>query len=146
MVVAVAHLTIAAIWLGSMVYSLLVVQPRVARFFPDESRREEFLLALAHGNRWRVVALVGVLMLSAVAVILTWPRVMTGYATALVLYAAAAAVFVNVSWRHWPSRVFALPDELAGFRRRLRIQAWAMLGLVGLAFIVTLSVSVAARS
>ena len=49
MVVAVAHLTIAAIWLGSMVYSLLVVQPRVARFFPDESRREEFLLALAHG-------------------------------------------------------------------------------------------------
>ena len=33
MPVAVAHLTIAATWLGSMVYSLLVVQPRIARFF-----------------------------------------------------------------------------------------------------------------
>jgi hypothetical protein len=69
MVVAVAHLTIAATWLGSMVYSLLVVQPRVALFFTDESRREEFLLALAHGNRWRVVAVVGALMLSAVVMV-----------------------------------------------------------------------------
>lgn len=48
---AVMHLTLAGAWLGSMVYSLGVVQPRVARFFHDEQRREEFLLALAHGNR-----------------------------------------------------------------------------------------------
>ena len=145
MVVAVAHLTLAAIWLGSMTYSLVVVQPRVARFFADGDRREEFFARLAHGNRWPVVALVITLMLSAVAVMVSTPRVVAGYGAALVLYAGAAAVFYNVSWRHWPARVFALPQELPGFQRRLRFQAWAMLGLVGAAFIAALSVSVGAR-
>jgi hypothetical protein len=139
---AVVHLMIAAGWLGSMGYSLLVVQPRVARFFTDDAQREEFLLALAHGNRRGVVAVVTALALSAILTIVTWPRVATAYAVALVPYAAATAVFVNVSWRHWPARVFALPGELPGFRRRLRIQAWAMCGLVGLAFTLTLSASV----
>jgi hypothetical protein len=139
---AIIHLTIAAGWLGSMAYSLLVVQPRVARFFTDDGRREEFLLALAHGNRRGVVAVVTALVLTAVAVMVTWPAVATAYAVALVPYAAATGVFVNVSWRHWPARVFALPGELPGFRRRLRLQAWAMLGLVGAAFALTLSASV----
>lgn len=143
--IAVAHLTIAAVWMGSMTYSLFVVQPKADRFFTDESRREEFLVALAHGNRWRVVAMIGVLVLSAVAVMATWPEVIAGYAVAIGLYVAATCVFAQVSWRHWPARVFALPEELAGFRRRLRIQAWTMLGLVGTAFVVALSVSVAAR-
>ncbi|GLY77148.1 hypothetical protein [Actinoallomurus iriomotensis] len=139
---AIVHLTIAAVWLGSMAYSMFVVQPRVARFFTDESRREEFLLVLAHGNRRGVVAVVTGLSLSAVAVMATWPAVATAYAVALVPYAAATGVFVNVSWRHWPARVFALPEELPRFRRRLRAQAWAMLVLVGVAFALTLSASV----
>ena len=140
---AVVHLTVAALWLGSMAYSLAVVQPRVARFFPDEQRREEFLLALAHGNRWPVVVLVVTIMVSAAGVMATSPlRVVIGYAVAVVLYAASAAVFADVSWRHWPARVFALPGELASFRRRLQVRAWAMFGLVGVAFVTALSVSV----
>jgi len=140
--VAVAHLTIAATWLGSMVYSLLVVQPRIARFFPDAGRREAFLVALAHGNRWPVVAVVTALVVSGAIVIATRPPLAAGYAVALVLYLAAAAVFANVSWRHWPARVFALPEELAGYQRRLRLQAWTILGLVAVAFVIALSVSV----
>jgi hypothetical protein len=139
MVVAVAHLTLSAIWLGSMVYSLIVVQPRVASFFADEDRHEEFLLVLAHGNRWPVVAVICALTLSAGYVIVTMPGLAGAYAIALVLYAAAGALFCEVSWRHWPARVFALPQELPRFRRRLRCQAWIMLGLVGAAYIVALS-------
>lgn len=140
---AVAHLTVAAAWFGSMLYSLTVVQPRVALFFPDEARREEFLITLAQGNRWRVLALIGALVLTAAAVVVTAPRTIAiGYAAALVLYAAATAVFVNVSWRHWPARVFALPEELPGFRRSLLLRARVMLVLVGAAFLTALSVSV----
>lgn len=143
LILAVAHLTIAAVWLGSMTYSLSVVQPKVAVFFADEQRREEFLTTLANGNRWKVVGLVSALVLTAVGVIGTATRpVATGYAVALVLYLSASAVFVNVSWRHWPARVFALPAELPTFQRSLRIQAWAMCLLVGTAFLVALSVSV----
>jgi hypothetical protein len=143
---AIVHLTLAAIWLGSMSYSLTVVQPRVARFFTDAGRREEFLTTLAHGNRWRVVGLVAALVLTALGVIVSAPRtVATGYAVVLVLYLAAAAIFVNVSWRHWPARVFALPSEVPGFQRALRRQAWAMCALVAAAFGTALIVSVAAR-
>jgi hypothetical protein len=143
-VLLVAHVVLVATWFGAMAYSLGVVQPRVAKFFPDERRREDFLLVLAHGNRWRVVALLAMITATCVAVVITAPARATavGYAVSLVLYAAAGGIFAHVSWRHWPARVFALPAELAGFRRRLRVQAVAMLALVGAAFVVALSVSV----
>ncbi|MBV8931273.1 MAG: hypothetical protein JOZ47_17125 [Kutzneria sp.] len=136
----VAHLTMAAVWLGSMTYSLAVVQPKTARFFPSERAREDFLVVLAHGNRWRVVALVAALLITDTAL-----YVLTGgfgYLTALPLYAIAGGIFVHVSWRHWPARVFALDHELAGYRKRLRIMATTMTALVGAAFLVVLTWSV----
>jgi hypothetical protein len=138
-VFAIVHLTVAALWLGSMGYSLTVVQPRVARFFADDARREEFLTALAQGNRWRVVGLIAALLVTALGVVLTAPRrVALGYVVALALYLGAAAIFWYVSWRHWPARVFALPAEVPGFQRVLRRLAWAMCVLVGVAFVTAL--------
>ncbi|GAB2856211.1 hypothetical protein GCM10027176_68170 [Actinoallomurus bryophytorum] len=140
--VIVAHLTIAAVWLGSMVYSLVVVQPRVERFFPDAERREEFLVTLANGNRRPVVALVAALLLTDLSILVIRPEVRLGYGVALVLHLLAGSVFAHVSWRHWPARVFALPEELPGYQHRLRRLAWTILGLVAAAFVTTLSVSV----
>lgn len=142
--VIVAHLTIAAIWLGSMVYSLIVVQPRVERFFPDPGSREEFLVALANGNRRPVVALIAGLLATDLEILLVRPDVRLGYGIALLLHLVAGALFVHVSWQHWPARVFALPEELPGFQRRLRRLAWTILALVGTAFLTTLSVTVSA--
>ena len=145
MVVAVAHLTIAAIWLGSMSYSLIVVQPRVARFFADEGRREEFLTTLAQGNRWPVVGLIAALVLTAAALALgATGAASAGYAVVVVLYLGAAAVFYDVSWRHWPARVFALPEELPRFRRGLALRARTMLVLVAAAFLTALTMSLTA--
>ncbi|WP_223166763.1 hypothetical protein [Nonomuraea sp. SYSU D8015] len=132
-ILLILHLTAAAVWFGAMAYSLAVVQPRITRFFPTPRAREDFLLLLAQGNRWKVAPLIGFLALSGLAL---------GLAVPAVLYLAAGVVFVNVSWRHWPSRLFALPEELPGYQRRLRVQAWTMLGLVGAAFVVALAVSV----
>jgi hypothetical protein len=137
----IAHLTIAAVWLGSMVYSLVVVQPRVDRFFPDASRREEFLVTLANGNRRPVVALVAALLVTDLAILVTRPDVRLGFGIALVLHLLAGAVFTHVSWRHWPARVFAVAEELPGFQHRLRLLAWTILVLVGAAFLTALSVS-----
>jgi len=140
----VVHLTMAATWLGAMAYSLMVVQPKVALFFTDERQREDFLTTLAHGNRWRVVALIGALVVTAAGVAAVSPRrVAAGYLVALVCYLGAAAVFGNVSWRHWPARVFALAEELPRFRRSLRVQAWTILALVTAAFVSALTASVA---
>jgi hypothetical protein len=127
-----------------MTYSLAVVQPRSARFFHDDDQLEEFLAVLAHGNRWRVLAMAATLIAAATAIIAVCPfggaRVVYGIALALDL--AATAVFVHVSWRHWPARVFALPEERPEFRRKLKMHARAIWLLVGAAFVLTLVASV----
>lgn len=126
-----------------MLYSLAVLQPKAARFFADVSLREDFLRTLAHGNRWPVTALITALTVTAATVVGTAPGpVAAGFAVTLVLDLVAAAVFYHVSWRHWPARVFALPDELPGYQRRLRMLAWTMLSLAGAGFLVALAAGV----
>jgi hypothetical protein len=143
MLFAIAHLTIAAVWLGSMVYSLAVVQPKVARFFDDIQRREEFITTLAQGNRWRVVGLIVALIATAAATIVTTSRAAIGYAVVIGLYAVASAIFVYISWRHWPARVFARPEDLPWLHRQFRFLARTMLALVAAAFLTASIVSIA---
>ncbi|GAA1039046.1 hypothetical protein GCM10009557_56670 [Virgisporangium ochraceum] len=132
------HSGIGAVWLGSMVYSLGVVQPRIGRLFGDPAKAEDVYRELAAGNRWRVVAMIVFLGLSGAALILgggdrttTWWALI---AAKVALLLAAAALFWWVSWRGWPARVFALPEELAPLQRRFRRTAIVMTALVGLAF------------
>jgi hypothetical protein len=136
------YLALTTLWLGSMVYSLVVVQPRIARFFRDDEQREEFLVVLANGNRWPVVALIVGLVLSGGAVALVgFEAVSAGYTVAVGLDLVAAAIFVDVSWRHWPARIFALAEELPGFRRRLTVRATTMTALIGVSYVVAAAVS-----
>lgn len=141
-IVELAYLGLTTLWLGSMVYSLVVVQPKIARFFSDDERREEFLVALANGNRWPVVALAAGLVLTGGTVAIAGDgAVSVGYAVAVGLDLVAAAIFVDVSWRHWPARVFALPEELPGFRRALTVRATTMTVLIALSYVVAMAVS-----
>jgi hypothetical protein len=134
------HIGIGAVWLGSMVYSLGVVQPRIGRLFGDPAKAEDVYRELAAGNRWRVVAMIVFLGLSGAALVLdksdrtaTW-WVLIAAKTALLL--AAAGCFWWVSWRGWPARVFALPAELPALHRRFRRVALFMTALVGAAFVL----------
>jgi hypothetical protein len=140
----VIHAGLAAVWLGGMAYSLTVVQPKVARFFAtDDDRHEEFVALIAEGNRWQVIVLIAALAGSGLAL---WA--MDDYADIAAhgvkagLLAVTTAIFWYVSWRHWPRRVFALPDERPALRRQLRTLAWTMTVLVGAAFVIGVSVSV----
>ena len=140
MILEAVYLLPAAVWTGSMTYSLAVVQPRSARFFHDDDQLEEFLTVLAHGNRWRVLAMAATLIVSAAAIIAVcpWDGARVVYGIALALDVAATGVFLHVSWRHWPARFFALPEERPEFRRKLRLSARAILGLVGAGFVLAL--------
>jgi hypothetical protein len=143
MVLVVIHAGVAALWLGSMAYSLFVVQPRLAGMLgttggDDPARVEDAQRELAQGNRWPVVGLIAVLWLTGIGLVLVdagdgwwW----AGVALKAALLAAATALFWWVSWRGWPRRVFALPDELPGLQRRFRAVALTMLGLIGTAFV-----------
>jgi hypothetical protein len=141
-IVQLVYLVLTTLWLGSMVYSLVVVQPKVARFFRDDEQREEFLVVLANGNRWPVVGLVVGLLLSGGGVAIAGSgAVSVGFTLAVGLDLVAAGIFVDVSWRHWPARIFALPEEIPGFRRRLTVRAATMTVLIGVSYVVALAVS-----
>ena len=57
----------AAVWLGAMVHSLAVVQPRAQRFLGSAERYEAFAAELAAGARWKVLGLCGALGASGIA-------------------------------------------------------------------------------
>lgn len=144
-VLVVAHATVGALWLGAMAYSLFVVQPRLGRMVGgDPSRVEDAQRELAHGNRWPVVGMISVLWLTGIALVVIdagggwwW----AGVAVKAVLLAAATGLFWWISWRGWPRRVFALPDELPGLQRRFRMVALTMFGLVGAGFVAGVLIS-----
>jgi Flp pilus assembly protein TadB len=133
------HAGVGALWLGAMAYSLFTVQPKLAAMVGGDAERvEDAQRILAHGNRWRVVGLIGTLWATGIALaVVVTPRDWPVVAAKAVLLAAASALFWWVSWRGWPRRVFALPDELPALQRRFRRAATAMLGLVGIAFVIS---------
>jgi putative copper export protein len=122
-----AHVVVAAVWLGAMAYSLAIVQPRAARFLADERRTEELAAVLAAGARRKVLAVIAFIALSGVALVLIAPAgERSGAWWALIavkagLLGVALGVFAHVSWRLWPARLFAGPDEP---RRCGRGSAW----------------------
>jgi Flp pilus assembly protein TadB len=144
-VLILVHLGVGAVWLGGMLYSLFVVQPRIPRVLPDPVRAEDLYRELGAGNRWRVVGLIGVLALSGLLLLyiqsghssLWWAVV----AAKVLLLVAASVLFWWVSWRGWPRRVFALPEELPAEQARFRRVALAMAGLVGIAFFLGIAAS-----
>jgi uncharacterized membrane protein len=131
-----AHVLAAAVWLGAMAYSLAVVQPRSRRFLEDEGSREAFAATLAAGARYPVLGLIALLALSGGALAALggdagrpegwWALVAIKGA----VLAAALAIFAWVSWRLWPARLFAAPEELGAIRRRFAIAAATLTGLV----------------
>lgn len=134
----VVHLMAAVAWLGAMAYSLIVVQPRIARAVPDPTRAEELYRELAAGNRWPVVGLLGGLALTGIGLVVVIDGRPAGWwaviAAKALLWVVASGLFWWVSWRAWPRRLFALPAELPAQQARFRRVALAMLAVVGLAF------------
>jgi hypothetical protein len=132
------HVGVGALWLGSMGYSLFVVQPRVRRVLPDPVSAEEFYRELAAGNRWRVIGLIAVLAGSGFGLLFIHNGRSYGWWVTIglkvLLLAGASVLFWWVSWRGWPRRVFALPAELPAEQARFRRVAVTMTVLVGLGF------------
>ena len=131
-----------AVWLGAMAYSLAVVQPRTARFFAARPRdRERFAVELAAGARRPVLAAVGLLAASGAGLVVAEDGARaTGWWTLIALKAAglcaAAGLFAYVSWRLWPARLFAGPDELEAHWRRFTRSAAALTAIVALEFVL----------
>lgn len=134
-VLAIIHAGLAAAWVGGMAYSLFVVQPKLKRFFgTDEESREHLTAVIASGNRWKVLALIAVIAATGVVLLALTDTKLWIHALKAILLIVATGIFWYVSWRHWPRRVFATPEERPALQNQLRLLATTMLALAGTAF------------
>ena len=141
-VLATVHIGTAAAWLGAMLYSLLVVQPRAAAFLADAEELEDFTIVLPAGARAKVLALVAALAFSGIGLAAVelaaedtpsavWVTLVAAKAGALLV---AVGLFAYVSWWLWPARAKAHAlgsPELPALKRRFRVVALALTVTVG---------------
>ena len=133
--VAILHAGLAAAWVGGMTYSLFVVQPKLKKYFgPREEDREHLTAVIASGNRYKVLALIGVIAATGVILLLLDPDDWWIHALKAALLLIATTIFWYVSWRHWPRRIFATATERPALQRQLLILATTMLTLAATAF------------
>lgn len=132
---AIIHAGLAAAWVGGMAYSLFVVQPKLKRYFgTDEEGREHLTAVIASGNRWRVLALIAAIAATGIALLLLVDTNLWIHALKAILLIVATGIFWYVSYRHWPRRIFATPEERPALQNQLRLLATTMLALAATAF------------
>ena len=139
---AVIHALVGAVWLGSMAFSLFHMQPRARAYFESQSDLEAFFATMGHGARWKVLLALGVLAVTGFGLaVLRWPRPASAAWLALVgakvvLFTAALGLFVHISWRLWPARLFASPQELPRLNVAFRRAGLTILVLAGLSTVL----------
>lgn len=122
-VVIAVHVLGGGVWIGAMAFSVFVLHPRAEQFFGGGGQFEDFIFTVVHGARWKVVAGIAAISASGAALALRgWAGagpVWRGLVSAkLALLAVSLGLFIRVSWRLWPRRVFAGADELPAVRRQ----------------------------
>lgn len=131
------HVLAGAAWFGAMLYSLIVLQPRLRQHFGQSTEREALILTLSHGARWHVLAAMAVVALTGAGAALgRWPdEPSTAWRTLLAfkigLFLTSVLFFWRISWYWWPQRLFARVDELPALETRYRRGGAVMLLLVG---------------
>jgi uncharacterized membrane protein len=140
---AIIHALASAAWFGSMFYSFFVLHPRAKKFFAtDDEQFEQFIATVAQGARWKVLGAFAVVAVSGVLLVLLGrpqpaPPLWIGCVVAKVIcLLIALAVFCYASWRLWPARIFATPDELPGLRKSFRRVAIVLLTLIAAASVL----------
>lgn len=117
------HVVGGGVWVGAMVFSVLILHPRAESFFKRSADFEDFIFHVVHGARWKVLAGIVVIALSGAALALARPAPAPPawtplLALKLALFAASLGLFLYVSWVLWPRRLFAAEAELPPIRRR----------------------------
>jgi uncharacterized membrane protein len=120
---AVIHVGAAVQFLGSMIYSVFVARPAAERFFADDPHAlNTFQITLAHGGRPKVAATLAVLLLSGIGMLAVDDELDATDVAFVVIksvgYVAIVVAFWYMSFKLWPRRVFALPEDMPPIMKR----------------------------
>jgi hypothetical protein len=146
------HLLSAAAWFGAMTYNLVVLHPRARRFFgEDDEQFEAFVSNAAQGARWKVIGGLATIGITGLALIPlarpqpmreVWLLIMIAK-TALLL--VAGIIFWRISWRLWPTRVFATLTELPVIWRKFRAAGMSLIVIAAIAMLLGVWASISQK-
>ena len=119
------HVLGGGVWIGAMVFSVFILQPRADKFFRREADFEDFIFSVVHGARWKVFSGIVAILLSGIglavwpghAIVVESPLWMGLFAGKVAAFVLAAGLFMYVSWVLWPRRTFATAEELPHIKR-----------------------------
>jgi uncharacterized membrane protein len=134
------HVLSAAALFGAMFYSIMIIQPKSRKYFSDQ-QFEEFIAFISNGARWKMLIGLASIALSGFLLIpfhrdspgKLWTILILSKIVVLII---TVTLFCYVSWRLWPARIFATPEEIPRFQRLFRKVGFAMLTLVTIEFIL----------
>jgi len=140
------HVLAAAALFGAMFYSLTIVQPNAKKHFKNAQDFEEFMGSIGDGARWKVLSGLGLIAVTGLILIPfhqsatnhlnhVWMALIAGK---IIILAVVGALFCYVSWRLWPRRIFAIPEEFPKYQRTFRLLGFVMLTLVGMEFVLAI--------
>jgi uncharacterized membrane protein len=66
------HVLGGGVWVGAMVFSIFILQPRAEQFFRREADLEDFIFSVVHGARWKVFSGIVAILLSGIG-LAVWP-------------------------------------------------------------------------
>ncbi len=138
---AVCHALAGAVWLGAMVYTCFVLNPRAHTYFRSDKDFESFILTVSHGARWLVIcALASMAATGGALMALHGPSPRPSWlllmALKIGLFCAATVLFWYVSWRLWPARVFATVEEAPAFQKTFSRWARVMIAIASSAMVL----------
>lgn len=131
------HAFAAALWMGSTFYSATQLHPRTPKIIEDPEQAEYYLLSITHGNRYRVITAMFVVIISG---ILLWIWVPAAPQSEMIrwlkpaLMSLTVGAFIYTSWVLYPRRIFANIDQISQYRRHNTIARWIMLSTVAINF------------
>lgn len=139
----IAHTLALGGWFGAQIYSVLIVQRHPAQD-EDPEYYEDFTTRMAHGTRYTLLAVIGVMLPTWVLLVIlrAVDDVELGAAWLWLVAIKSAAIlatiglFAFLSWHVWPQRIFALRHELPAVRRRFFGLSLGILAAAGVALAV----------
>lgn len=129
------HVLGAILWIGSIYFSASAIHQRAPSLFARDEDFEAFVTGLSDKNRYRHLLAFSASLLSGLALVVLgharYSHPDHAYSWALIAVKGAcfvigALIFSYISWRLWPERIFALPQELEQQRRRGAAARWSL--------------------
>jgi putative copper export protein len=151
LLLVVVHVLAGAAWFGAMLYIVVVLHPHAKQYCASDTQFEEFIATLSHDARWKVLSACVIIAVTGIGLVVIRPTEpdsgawMVMLAFKVTVFVMALALFVYASWRLWPARIFATPEEIPKWQNTFVTVVKLLIVVVAASFVLGILMHATAR-